>query len=275
MLRAVHLDRDAHPKILEDTFGEAFSGVEDHPEWNLKSDFWEDFNRRELRAHMVVRNRFAEDAVAERAAEGPLQYVLLGAGLDSFAYRRPKQLRDVRVFEVDHPATQAWKRRRLQTLGTKIDSNVRLVPMDLQGDSFIEPLIESGFDVSQPAIFSLLGVSLFISEAAMKATAMQIAKGSEVDREIILNFVLPADSLPQEERAEVERLIASNAEGGEPWVSFYTMQAMEALLSECGFCCFDRLTPEEAMKRYFSHRTDGLKLGDAYPMIRASTLNRQ
>src|SRR5690348_5247130 len=160
--RALHVQADPPPHVLEDEIGLRLVAPEDG--WSRRPDMDPHFTR-PFRASMVARARFIEDLVVEQAGRGVGQYVLLGAGLDSFAQRRPEIAATLKVFEVDQPVTQAWKRRRLIELGFGIPAWLRLVPVDFEaGDSWLERLAAAGFRADQPAVVAATGVSMFLTK---------------------------------------------------------------------------------------------------------------
>jgi methyltransferase (TIGR00027 family) len=143
--RAAHQVLD-HPKVFDDPLAVAIAGVSEFPHETLFA--------RLLRAFMAVRSRYAEDQLTSAIARGVRQYVVLGAGLDTYAYRAAPE---VRVFEVDHPATQAWKRSRLEDAGIAIPDSMRFVPVDFERQNLADELAQAGFNMDQPAFFSWLG----------------------------------------------------------------------------------------------------------------------
>ena len=158
IFRSAHLTVDGEPKVLNDPLAYAFSGIPDDHERGINSDYHRQPFLRPLRAFMVLRPRYVEDALAVHFAHREAQYVILGAGLDSFAFRKPEPLQNVRVFEVDHPATQAWKRDRLRSLNVEMPSDVSFVPVDFEHERFSDKLSQYGFQPELPTLFSWLGV---------------------------------------------------------------------------------------------------------------------
>src|SRR5262249_52440962 len=144
------------------------------------------FNQR-LRAFVVVRSRFAEDTLRAATDQGVRQYVVLGAGLDTFAYRNPRA--DVRVFEVDHPDTQAWKRDLLARTGIAIPEGVTHVPIDFQAQSLGEGLAAHGFRTDVPAFFSWLGVTMYLADAAVRSTLAWVAQANAPGSGIVFDYV--------------------------------------------------------------------------------------
>jgi methyltransferase (TIGR00027 family) len=208
-----------------------------------------------LRAFMVVRSRYAEDNLRDAVVTGVRQYVLLGAGLDTFAYRN--QWPGLHVFEVDHPATQQWKHELLVTNQIAIPQNVTYVAVDFERQSLSQRLAESGFDPAMPAFFAWLGVVPYLTQQAFRTTVDFIAsqaKGSGV----ALDYALPRESLPPQERWAHDSLASRVQKAGEPFQLFFTP---DAIATE--FAAFHRIEDfgsEEINAHYFSGRDDQLRL---------------
>jgi methyltransferase (TIGR00027 family) len=208
-----------------------------------------------MRAMLVVRNRYAEDKLAEAVSRGVQQYVLLGAGLDTFAHRNPHA--GLRVFEVDHPETQKWKRQLLITNQLPHPAQLRYVPVDFERQSLAEQLERSGLDRAAPTVFAWLGVVIYLTHSAFRATLDLIATfpaGSGV----VMDYALPNDALPPEELATRDLLATRVASIGEPFQLFFTPAEIAAELA--AFSCVEDLGPTELNARYFAHRTDQLNL---------------
>ena len=168
--------------------------------------------------HYLLRSRYAEDCLAEAAARGVRQFVILGAGLDTFAYRQPAWSRDLRIFEVDHPATQEWKRERLSDARITILDNTILVPVDFEKITLKAALRNAGFDQSAPAFFSMLGVSQYLTHEALNETLTMVREmGSS--SEIVFSFVPPDDTLPEDEVVLTKQFADRFAAIGEPWLT--------------------------------------------------------
>ena len=192
------------------------------------------FTRR-FRASIVARARFIEDLVAEQAGRGVGQYVILGAGLDTFAQRRPEIASRLRVFEVDRPGPQAWKRQRLIELGFGIPEWLRLVPVDFEaGDAWWERLAAAGFDPGRPAVVASTGVSMYLTKDAIAATLRQIAALAPGST-LAMTFLLPLELADPEVRPGLERAAEGARASGTPFISFFTPTEMLALAREAGF----------------------------------------
>src|SRR5882757_1563346 len=186
--RALHLEVDPPPHVLEDEIGLRLVAPDDG--WRHRPDMDPHFTSR-FRASIVARARFIEDMVVEQAGRGVGQYVILGAGLDTFAQRRPEIASSLRIFEVDQPSPQAWKRQRLIELGFGIPEWLRLVPVDFEaGGSWWEELAAAGFDPGQPAVVVSTGVSMYLTKEANAATLGQIA-GLAPASTFAMTFLLP------------------------------------------------------------------------------------
>ncbi|EGY00523.1 putative methyltransferase [Nitrospirillum viridazoti Y2] len=220
-----------------------------------------------LRASVVARSRFAEDTLATAIADGVRQYVVLGAGLDTFAYRNPYA--DLRVFEVDHPATQAWKRDTLATAGILPPSSVAYAGVDFERDTLAEGLARAGFDRSRPAFVAWLGVAIYLTRDAILDTLRAIA-ALPIGSAIVFDYSLPPDTLSEGQRAAFQAMADRAAAEGEPWRSFFTPDALAADLRGLGFGVLEDVGPVELNPRYFAGRTDGLVLGGISRLMHAA-----
>jgi len=253
--RALHVEVDPPPHVLEDTLGlklaDPDAGWRNRPDM---SPFTKPF-----RASIVARGRFIEDLVAEEAARGVAQYVILGAGLDTFAQRRPEQASQLLVFEVDRPAAQAWKRQRLIQLGLGIPSFLRLVPVDFEsGATWWDQLPAAGFDVRRPAVVASTGVSMYLTRDAIMATLRQIASLAPGST-LAMSFLLPIEMADPDVRPGLERAVEGARASGTPFVSFFTPDEMLALAREAGFRAVRHVSSAALAERYFAGRADGLR----------------
>jgi methyltransferase (TIGR00027 family) len=212
---------------------------------------------RAARAYMAVRSRFAEDQLAWAVAQGVTQYVLLGAGLDTFAYRNP--FPQLLVFEVDFPATQAWKRSLLAEAAIALPATVRYVPLDFEHKTLAEGLREGGLDFSRPAFFGWLGVVPYLTLEAFRSTLetmAQFPKGTGVG----FDFALSPETMGWRQRLVFETLSARVARAGEPFRLFFTPESLEAELRRAGFARIDIRNAEQLNRIYFEGRADGMRL---------------
>ena len=224
---------------------------------------------RRWRAQWVLRSRFAEDELAAAVAQGVHQYVILGAGLDTFAYRQPAWAAALHIFEVDHPATQAWKRAALAAAGMPVPSNLEWVPVDFERDPLAQALTAIAFDPARAAFVSWLGVTQYLTRAAIDETLHFVA-GLPAPSTIVLSFVLVDEALPQEARERKHEAMAVYAAQGEPWLTFFDPDELRAHLHELGFARVVHLTPAQADARYFAGRSDGMRAEPATQLMSAT-----
>ena len=254
--RAMHVQVDPPPHVLEDEIGLKLAAPDDG--WRQRPDMDPQFTR-PFRASIVARARFIEDLVVEQAGHGVGQYVILGAGLDTFAQRRPEIASSLRVFEVDQPGPQAWKRQRLIELGYGIPEWLRLVPVDFEaGDAWWERLAEAGFDAGQPAIVASTGVSMYLTKDAIAATLRQVAALAPGST-LAMTFLLPLELADSEVRPGLELAEKGARASGTPFISFFTPPEMLTLAREAGFREVQHVSAASLTQRYFAGRTDGLR----------------
>jgi methyltransferase (TIGR00027 family) len=212
---------------------------------------------RDFRCFMASRSRYAEDNLAKAVATGVGQYVVLGAGLDTFAYRNP--FKKLRVFEVDFPATQAWKRGVLEESGIAIPGNVTYVPLDFEHQTLGEGLAEAGFDARKAAFFSWLGVVPYLTLEAFRST-MEMIGGMSPGTAVTFDYVFPPETLSPKRRAVFDLLAGRVKAAGEPFQLFLTAEQVEAEFRRAGFGRTEQVDSEGLNARYFVGRKDGLKL---------------
>lgn len=266
-LRAAHQLLDA-PLILDDPLALRIAGPEREAEVRANPQRFRDSLATALRTTLVVRSRLAEDSWHEAQQRGVMQHVILGAGLDTSAYRGslPAQ---ARVFEVDLPATQQWKRERLAAAGIAVPAAVRYAAIDFGSTSLAEGLAQAGFDRSAPACFTWLGVTLYLAPEDVAHTLGFIAccaPGSSV----VFDFVISPALLEPGERAAMEAISASLASGGEPWKSHFDPAGLETLLRGMGYSRIEHFGRDTLTQRYLSGRSDGLRLAGSTGIIRAT-----
>jgi methyltransferase (TIGR00027 family) len=254
--RAMHVQIDAAPHILEDEVGLQLVAPED--DWLQRPDMDPKFTSR-FRASIVARARFIEDLVAEEAARGLRQYVILGAGLDTFAQRKPEIASRLHIFEVDRPGPQAWKHRRLTDLGFGIPEWLHFVSVDFEaGDDWWQRLTAAGFDVGQPSVVASTGVSMYLTKDAIAATLRQVAvlaPGST----LVMSFLLPLDLADPEDRPGLQLAEKGARASGTPFISFFMPEEIMTLASESGFRKVQHVSAASLAQRYFAGRTDGLR----------------
>ena len=253
--RALHLEADAPPHVFEDDVGLKLAAPDQG--WRSRPDM-SPFTRA-FRASILGRARFVEELVTEQAARGVGQYVILGAGLDTFAQRRPELASRLLVFEIDQPGPQAWKRQRLIELGLGIPAYLRLVPVDFEaGDTWWERLAASGFDPARPALVASTGVSMYLTREAILATLRQVAALAPGST-LVMSFMLPIEMADPDVRPGIERAVAGAKANGTPFISFFTPTEMQALAREAGFAEVQHVSAAALAERYFAGRTDGLR----------------
>jgi methyltransferase (TIGR00027 family) len=250
--RAAHLIVDGEPTIFADTAAGAMLGE--------RAEEFISYHRVHgthpvlagARAQVTCRSRYTEDCLARAVRDGIGQYVILGAGLDTFAYRSPLARR-VRVFEVDHPATQEWKRRARPAPGT-----ITFVPVDLLGDSLEDGLRRAGFDFDAPAFVSWLGVTMYLDDGAIERTAAVLG-GLASGTELVADYMLPAGLRDAAGDTYAELVGQASAERGEPWRSVFAPDAMAALLARHGFGPARDVSQREMIQAGLWERSDSLR----------------
>ena len=266
--RAQHVESDPQPHLMEDEIGLRLlapgSGWRNRPDMKGRA-------AARCRAGVVIRARFVEDLVRDRAGHGVTQYVILGAGLDTFAQRNPELASRLQIFEVDRPGPQSWKRQRLIELGYGIPPTLHLVPVDFEsGDSWLDRLTESGFDAARPAVIASTGVSMYLTREAIRSTLHQAASFA-AGSSLAMTFLLPAES--------ARRARSSRHRGGEvgtrprknSFISFFTPDEMLTMAQEAGFREAQHLSGIALTERYFPHRMNELPPSSAEEMLVATT----
>jgi methyltransferase (TIGR00027 family) len=230
--RAAHLVVDGTPPILADTLAEPLLGDRAEELIGYHRAHGAHLVLAGARAQTTGRARYTEDCLAGCVDRGTRQYVILGAGLDSFAYRSELASR-LHVFEVDHPATQEDKRRRLAAAGIDPGEGVSFVPVDFERDCLTGQLADAGFDPSAPAMVSWLGVTMYLSRAAIGET-LSVVGGLAPGTEVVLDYLVPEELRDADGQAYADLVAPVAAEHGEPWRSFFTPEQMSDLLREHG-----------------------------------------
>lgn len=265
--RAMHVQADPLPHVLEDEIG--FKLIAPDDSWRKRPDM-DPLATRRFRASIVARARFIEDLVTEQTGCGIGQYVILGAGLDTFAQRRPAIASRLTVFEVDQPGTQEWKRRRLVELGFSIPEWLRFVPVNFEaGGSWWEQLVAFGFDQNRPAVVASTGVTMYLSKDAILASLRQIAALAPGST-LAMTFILPLELAEPEERPAYEAAARGARASGTPFLSFFTPEEMLAMAREAGLKNVRHVSGADLAARYFADRADGLRPGSEALLV-AST----
>jgi methyltransferase (TIGR00027 family) len=212
---------------------------------------------RPVRAQFLARSRYAEELLEQAVAHGVAQYVLLGAGLDSFALRRPDLA--IKVFELDHPASQASKRARLSRRGLAVPAHLEFVAIDFEQETVADALARSSFRRERPAFFSWLGTTQYLTRDAVRDTLQSLAVCAAPASELVLTYQIPLARVEPRDRATVEKVMRFAARRGEPFLSFFDPDAFSQELSTLGFELIENLSPQEQRARYFATRTDELR----------------
>ncbi|MFE9577061.1 class I SAM-dependent methyltransferase [Nocardia sp. NPDC006044] len=245
----------ASPWVLDDPLALVLVG----PVWQQLRDRFDplfpDPVRRQSRAAVCTRSRYVED----RLIAGTFtQYVILGAGLDSFAWRRPDLLGSLTLFEVDHPASQAWKSERVRELGLPLGDSQVFVPTDFEAGSVRDALAAAGFDWAQPTMFCWTGVAPYLTAPAIEATLHTIAAAAP-GSEVVFSY-RAEDSALDDAATEFARIYTPIAAAvGEPLQPGWPVSEIERLISRCGLKVVDHPTRADLQHRYFAGRTDGLR----------------
>lgn len=254
--RALHVELDAPPHVIEDAVGLRLAAPDG--DWRRRPDM-DPVGTRPFRASIVARARFIEEHAVEAAGRGTTQYVLLGAGLDTFAQRRPEIAGRMRVFEIDRPGPQAWKQRRLVELGYGIPGWLHFVPVDFEaGASWRERLEAAGFDGQSPALVASTGVSMYLTREANLQTlraAAALAPGST----FVMSFLVPMERAEAAARPGLEQSANGARASGTPFLSFFEPADLVAMAREAGFREVRHVSAADLGARYFGDREDGLR----------------
>jgi methyltransferase (TIGR00027 family) len=221
-----------------------------------------------LRAFIAARSRYVEDQLSLGVQNGVSQYVIMGAGLDTFAYRNPYPGDTLRVFEVDHPATQAWKRSRLDEAGIVVPPQLAFVALDFETQSLADQLMEAGYDPAQRTMFSWLGVTPYLRADAVMATLSFIASVA-IGSAIVFDYAISPSLMTARQRAVFEKLAERVAADGEPFRAFFEPQKLVSDLGGVGFGHVENSGPEEINAMYFKGRHDGLRVGSLSQIMKA------
>ncbi len=263
--RAAHQIYDGKPLVFDDPFAVSLLGSAYSEELRRTPQRADRSHSKALRAWLVVRSRFAEDCLKAAVEKGAAQYVLLGAGLDTFALRNPHS--DLRVFEVDHPVTQAWKRGLLAAAQLHLPTTAALVPVDFEQERLADKLLKAGFDRSAKTVFAWLGVVPYLTRTAFRST-LEFVQGSTPGSGLVFDYGQPRSVLPPLEQLEHDSLVARVQAAGEPFQLFLTPSEMQRELA--GFHLVEDLGADQLNALYFVDRADHLQLrGTAARLIYA------
>jgi len=260
-LRAAHQLFDAPPRILEDPVAVPLLGAEAVRRLHERKQSLQAPGRLGLRSHVVLRSRFAEDRLEAAARRGASQYVILGAGFDTFALRQPEWAHALRIFEVDHAGTQATKQGLFEKAGLSMPANASFAAVDFEQESLESGLRRCGVDFTLPTFFSWLGVTMYLRRDAVDAVLRTIATFPP-GGEVVLTFATAREDSP----SPFERRAAGV---GEPWVTYFTPEEMEGALRAHGFSEVAFLAPEAADALYFRRRPRDLPSPKRTSIVRA------
>jgi len=266
IMRALHQILDEDPKILYDPIAPRLLDDKDDLQW--LAPLLEHPFAKQWRAGFALRTRYAEDCLAEAMQRGVRQYVVLGAGLDTFAYRQPAWSASLRIYEVDLPVSQQWKRGRLKTANIAVPPNLTFVPSDFEHTSLADALRMAGFGFDALTLCSWLGVTMYLTSDAIEATfrfVLSLPRSSE----LVFSFLLPQHEISGIEAEALAISAQRAAEVGEPWLTRLNAHELAAKLRAMGFSRVIHLLPEEADERYFSNRRDGLRARRGEQLMRA------
>ncbi len=266
-MRASHMILDASPHVLEDHFALQFAGFKTDKDL---IDFFSGFKPmgfEENRAYFSMRHRFAEDELSKAIKSKNInQYVILGAGLDSFAYRNSTIYSDLKIFEVDHPDSQQGKKERLSSLQIKIPPNVQYVPVDFEQTLLSSALSASGVSFQNPVFISWLGVTLYLSSDSVFSLLSDLSDHLSAGSIIVFDYILPDSLLNKPDKELTDYYSRRAAEVGEPWLSRFDPMEIEKELANIGYSTCKQFTKSMAIERYFKNRTDNLML-PGYPQL--------
>jgi len=268
MSRAAHQLLD-DPKVLDDPIALKIIGSQTASKIRATPEKFQTAVSRYLRAFLAARSRYAEDELSEEIKRGVGQYVILGAGLDTFAYRNPYPLSMLRIFEVDHPATQNWKRKKLGEAGIPIPKSLTFVPIDFERQTLAGQLWKTGFRIEERSFFSWLGVTMYLTRDAVIATLKHVATVTPDGSEIVLDYAISPTSLSPARQSVFQALAQRVADVGEPWQTYFDPHTFVTELRMMGFSCTEDIGPDELNMRFFNHRVDDLKVGGFAHLMKA------
>ena len=247
--RAAHQLLDAPPLLLDDPLAVKLLGPTAVQRITDSEQSYRTPLRRGLRAHVLLRSRYTEDRLASAVQRGVTQYILLGAGLDTFAFRQPDWAHCLRIVEVDHAGTQAWKKRMLEAAGITVPGNVQFASIDFEHESLCEGLLRQQIPLDQLSFFSWLGVTMYLKEEAIDSVLSSVA-AFPAGSEIVLTFAVQG--------ATPSVLGERAANLGEPWMSYFEPDALETKLHLAGFSSVEFLSRQTAEEQYFRPRPPDL-----------------
>jgi len=263
--RALHIQVDAKPYIIEDEIG--LQLVAPDYDWQERPDM--KYTKR-LRASIVARARFVEDLIIEENEKGIDQYIILGAGLDTFAQRRPDIVSGIHIYEIDQPDTLAWKQQRLIELGFSVPDSLHFVPVDFEISSWWDQLLKAGFNLNKPAVIACTGVSLYLTKEAITATLSQIASLASGST-LAMTFYLPIELLDDEDKPMQEMADKGAQASGTPFVSFFAPHEILLMAKNAGFKDAKTISTRDMVQSYFKDRIDDLLPASGEVFLLATT----
>jgi methyltransferase (TIGR00027 family) len=255
-LRAAHQLVDAEPRVLDDPVILRLLGIETLDTIREDRDRYQTPASLALRSHIVMRSRYAEDRLAQAVGRGVTHYVILGAGLDTFAYRQPAWAKDLRIIEIDRAPMQREKRDRLSLAHVFVPDNVTFGSIDFESEALSDALRRHGVDASEPTFFSWLGVTMYLTEKAV-LDVLRVVAGFPRGSEIVFTFA-PKPTGDGTADAVMARFAEIAAAAGEPWITYFDPDDLIAKVRALGFSAAEMLDPAEAATRYFTARKDDL-----------------
>ena len=266
--RAMHVQLDEPPHLIDDEIGLALAAPDDG--WRDRPDM-HPLGTRPYRVGIVARTRYVEDLLVD---ERITQYILLGAGLDTFVQRHPDLAAQVTVFEIDQPRPQAWKRQRLEALGFGVADSLRLIPVDFEADGtdsdWWQALLDAGLDTDARALVSSSGVSMYITKEATAETLRRLS-GLAPGSIVVMTFMLPFELVDDADRPGLEAAARGAQASGTPWVSFYSPDEIVGLASDAGFTHTETVSTADLAHRYLAGRTDRLSAAGGESILIART----
>ncbi|MGE3611420.1 MAG: class I SAM-dependent methyltransferase [Bacteriovoracaceae bacterium] len=253
--RAMHVQCDSSPYVFEDELGLKLANPDEN--WRQRGDMHPQ-GTRGYRASIVGRARFIEDLLEEKINHGTYQYVILGAGLDTFVQRRPTLASKIKVYEIDEPQTQNWKKNRLHELGFNIPDYLKFVPVDFEaGESWLDKLKEAGLKLEEPVYVVSTGVAMYLTKEANMDTFKKIASLAPGST-LAMTFMLPPRLVEVQDRVAYEMVMERAAAAGTPFLSLFEPNEVLTMAKEAGFSEVRHVSRHDVIKKYFEGRADGL-----------------
>lgn len=268
MMRAAHQFFD-NPIVFKDPIASSLVGVQAISYILSKKRTFKTKLHSNLRAIVVARSSFAEAELLAAIKNGISQYVILGAGLDTFAYRNPGNTARLHVFEVDYPASQNWKRQQLKKAGIRIPDSLSFVPMDFEKQSLADQLKTAGFKTDEATFFSWLGVTMYLTYDTMVETMKFIASFTPSGSKVVFDYVIPPSSQNYLRRLIFYLLSKKVERAGEPWKSFYDPASLVKSLKAMGFSKAENIGPDKINALFFKNRADNLLVGNFGHLMKA------